>query len=76
LLEKFGLRELIIQGEMRDHLDNKTGIFVGFALVAVVEILGLLLLAVAEKPVGQLALLGPYRTLLFVLRGKGFVVVG
>jgi hypothetical protein len=75
LLERYGLLELKIQGEMRDHLDNKTGLFLGFALVAVVEILAFLLLAAAERPVGQVALLGPHRTYLLVFTLSGFLCV-
>src|SRR6266705_3310177 len=75
LLEKIGLCELKIQSEMRDHLDNKTGVILGFALVAVVEILGLLLLGVAEKPSVGWAPLGAYRVPLLCLTIAGTVSV-
>lgn len=75
LLNKFGLRELAIQSQNRDHLDTKTGVVLGFALVAVVEILGLLLLALVEKPSGQMVPLGAHRAYLLVLTIGGIVGV-
>ena len=60
---------------MRDHLDNKTGIILGFALVAVVEILGLLLLAVAERGSGQIVIPPAYRVLLLVVSIGGMACV-
>jgi hypothetical protein len=75
LLRKYGLRELTIQSENRDHLDNKTGVILGFALVAVVEILGLLLLGLVERPLEHVALLGPHRVYLLVLTVGGVASV-
>src|ERR1700677_4944682 len=75
LVTKFGLKELAIQSENRDHLDTKTGVILGFALVAVVEMLGLLLLALVEKPAGQPFVLGSHRVYLLVLTVGGIIAV-
>jgi len=48
-LFEMGLHELELQKEMRDHVDEKTGVILGFALVSIIEILGFLLLVAAEK---------------------------
>lgn len=48
-LFEMGMRELELQKEMRDHIDDKTGVVLGFALVSIIELLGFLLLVAAEK---------------------------
>lgn len=50
---ELGWKELRLQSETRDHLDTKTGVILGFALVSVVEVLGFLLLVGAEKDLYQ-----------------------
>ncbi len=75
IVTKFGLKELAIQSENRDHLDTKTGVILGFALVAVVEMLGLLLLALVEKPAGQPFVLGSHRVYLLILTVGGIIAV-
>jgi heme/copper-type cytochrome/quinol oxidase subunit 4 len=44
-----GIREIALQKEMRDHIDTKTTVVLGFALASVVELLGFMLLVAAEN---------------------------